>query len=361
MKIKVCVLLVLVSTASVQAQNGGKNQFDRWDRNQDGKLVREELPAALRKNFDRVDRDRDGFISRDEDRAFWRRATNVKELLNQPYADNGNPRQQLDLFLPRKRNMDRLPVVVFIHGGAWRAGSKRSGRGRVLPYVESGDYVGVSVGYRLSSEAKWPAQIADCKAAIRWLRAHEKQYGLDTERIAVWGSSAGGHLVAMLGVTGDVKLLEGRVGKHLEHSSRVRCVVDYYGPTDLLSMNDFPSRIDHNAANSPESQLIGGALQKNKKKSRHASPTSYVSKTDPPFLIVHGTKDMLVPFNQSERFHKALRDAGATSTLIKIEGGGHGGFRDPTLTPRVDAFLKKHLWDSHDKTRNRDAKKGGRE
>jgi len=197
----------------------------------------------------------------------WQQAQSdsIKVTPDIPYADTANAAQRLDLYLPAKRASDKpLPVIVFIHGGAWQAGNKADGRASVQRFVSSGQYAGASVEYRLSQQAKWPAQIEDCKAAIRWLRAYAKENGLDPERIGVWGTSAGGHLVAMLGVSGGVKELEGTLGKHLDQSSRVTCVADYFGPTNLLTMGDFPSKMAHNAADSPESRLIGGALQDNK-------------------------------------------------------------------------------------------------
>ena len=260
------------------------------------------------------------------------------------YADTKNPRQALDLFLPKTRKFDKpLPVIAFIHGGGWRNGDKRRGWGQVLRYVESGRYAGVSIGYRLSGEAKWPAQIHDCKAAIRWIRANAKKYNLDPNRIGVMGTSAGGHLVAMLGVGGDVPSLEGKLGAHNVISSRVACVVDFFGPSELLTMNNFPSRIDHDAAGSPESLLIGGPIQKHRQKARNASATTHVSKGDAPFLIIHGSKDPLVPFDQSQRLHRLLRVVKVPSTLIKIDGGGHGGFRSRELDSRVRKFFDRHL------------------
>ncbi len=206
------------------------------------------------------------------------------------------------------------------------------------PLVESGDYVGVSVGYRLSGESIWPAQIHDCKAAIRWLRANAKKYNLDPEKIGVTGTSAGGHLVAMLGTSGDVPDLEGKLGDHLKESSRVQCVVDQFGPTELLTMGG-----RHNNANSPESKLVGGAIQENKKAAQNASPTSYVSKDDPPFLFIHGTKDPAVPFNQSERLQEALKKADLESVLVPVTGGGHGGFPRDEVAERMRQFFDKHL------------------
>lgn len=208
----------------------------------------------------------------------------------------------------------------------------------VGPLVERGEYIGVSVGYRLSGEAIWPAQIHDCKAAIRWLRAHAKQYNLDPDKIGVTGTSAGGHLVAMLGTAGDVPELEGDIGDHRTERSGVTCVVDQYGPTDLLAMGG-----GHDRANSPESKLVGGALQEHKQAARQASPISYVSRDDPPFLFLHGTKDPAVPFQQSELLHQALRKAGVASVLAPVEGAGHGGFPAAEVAKRLRDIFDKHL------------------
>jgi acetyl esterase/lipase len=268
----------------------------------------------------------------------------VRTELNFPYAGTDNPRQMLDLYLPAKPTGDKpLPVVVWIHGGAWLGGSKQSGRGMLVPLVASGNYVGVSVAYRLSNEATWPAQIHDCKAAIRWIRANAAKYRLDPKRIGVWGSSAGGHLVAMLGTSGGVKTLEGTLGKHLDRDSRVTCVVDYFGPSDMLTIGQYPSQLKHNAPDSPEAKLLGGPIGETLDAAHRASPTSYASKGDPPFFIVHGDKDLVVPYNQSERLTEALRKVGVPVTFVTVKGGGHGGFRGEEPTRRVRQFLDKYL------------------
>lgn len=320
--------------------------FKRLDRNKDGQLTKDEFSGRL---FDQIDTNKDGVISAKEDQAFSKRtarrnqSTRLPESINAkldiPYAGTDNPRQRIDLYLPKKRSSDRpLPVVVFVHGGGWRAGDKRGGWRTVAPLVESGDFIGASVGYRLTDEAIWPAQIHDCKAAIRWLKANAQKYNLDPEKIGVTGTSAGGHLVAMLGTSGDVPELEGKLGDHLKESSRVHCVVDQFGPTDLLAMGGF-----HNNADSPESKLIGGAIQENKEATRKASPTSYVSKDDPPCLFIHGTKDPLVPFSQSELLHAAFRKAGVDSVLVAVEGGKHGNFGGNEVAKRLRQFFDKHL------------------
>jgi acetyl esterase/lipase len=259
----------------------------------------------------------------------------VKVLRNLPYADTDNPRQTLDLAIPSEPAPKKAgrPLVIWIHGGGWKNGDKRSGHrpDRLPALVETGRFAGASIAYRLSGEAKWPAQIHDCKAAIRWLRGNAEKYGIDPKRIAVWGSSAGGHLVSMLGSSGGVKELEGKLGKHLDQSSRVSAVVNYYGPSALLQMDDFSSKIVHNDPNSPESQLIGSPIQKSKKKTMQASPLHQVSPNDAPHIHFHGTDDPLVPFNQSEIYHKALKKAGVQSVLITSKGGGHNMPRAFTL------------------------------
>jgi len=294
--------------------------FDRRDVNKDGKLVREELPEPLRKNFDRVDTNKDGFISREESDAMRRNlpqspgqgskgtpklAEGVKKVADLDYAGSGNPRQALDLYLPEKREGEGLlPVIVFVHGGGWQGGDKNGGGAKVAPYVATGKFAGASIAYRLSSEAQWPSQIHDCKAAIRWLKAHAKEYQLDPERIAVWGTSAGGHLVAMLGVSDGVKELEGEIGPHLDQTGKVSCVVDFFGPTEMLRMGSEPGSERHNAPDSPESKLLGGPVLENPDKAKSASPIEHVTAGDAPHLIVHGSKDPTVPYSQSVDYEK---------------------------------------------------------
>ena len=238
----------------------------------------------------------------------------VRVELDVPYAATDNPRQRLDLYVPKAAKSEKpLPLVVFIHGGAFRAGDKRTGWPMIARLVTSGEYVGASVGYRLSGEITWPAQIHDCKAAIRWLRANAKKYNIDPDRIGVIGTSAGGHLVAMLGTSGSVAELEGTIGAHTDVSSRVTCVVDEFGPTDFLALYG-----GHNMSpDNPEAQLIGGPLGGKPEAARSASPITFVSADDPPILVIHGTKDPAVNFNQSERFAEALKKAGVDVTFVR--------------------------------------------
>lgn len=263
-----------------------------------------------------------------------------------PYAATDNPRQRLDLVVPRAEADGPRPVVVFIHGGAWRAGDKRSGLRRLGKFAKTNHYAIASIGYRLTDEAQWPAQIHDCKAAIRWLRANASKYQLDADRIGVWGSSAGGHLVAVLGTSGDVPEMDGTLGPHTDVSSRVACVVDFFGPTDFLQMNRTAApgaRLDHDSARAPEALLIGGPIQQNKAKAATANPITYVSDDDSPFFIVHGTDDKLVPHNQSQLLVEALRQSSVPCSLLTIRGGGHGrGFPDE-VGELVGQFFDHHL------------------
>lgn len=253
------------------------------------------------------------------------------------YGDAGARPLKLDLVLPDAPSERPRPLVVFVHGGGWRNGDKSGGVGRVLPLVATGHYAGASVGYRLSGEATWPAQIHDCKAAIRWLRANAQRYQIDPERIGVWGSSAGGHLVNMLGTSGDVRDLEGRCGSPQE-SSRVQCVVSFCGPTNFLA----PQRFEGGRTPSAVDLLLGGDAAQRRELARQASPITHVSPDDPPFLLVHGTADNTVPFEQAEMFYEALQQQGVEATFVKLVGGSHAVGGEEVLQ-RVQAFFAKHL------------------
>jgi acetyl esterase/lipase/cyclophilin family peptidyl-prolyl cis-trans isomerase len=254
------------------------------------------------------------------------------------YVRDGHPLQKLDLYLPKEGS--DFPLIINIHGGAFRMGGKEDGV--PVEYLTEG-YAVASINYRLSGDALWPAQIEDCKAAVRWLRANAAKYGLDSNRFAAWGASAGGHLAAMLGTAGWVKEFE--VGDNLGVSSRVQAVVDYFGPTDFLQMDAhrIPDGQVHDAADSPESQLVGGALQENRDKVARANPITFVTKEAPPFLICHGDSDPLVPHHQSELLDAALRRAGVPVTFHTVKGAGHGRFNDPKVPELTRGFLANHL------------------
>ena len=259
------------------------------------------------------------------------------------YVDDAHPRQKLDLYVPKHPPGQKLPVLLWVHGGAWLGGSKDHAPLEFLPH----GYAVVSVGYRLSHHAVFPAQIQDCQAAVRWVRAHAAGLDLDPDRIAAWGASAGGHLVALLGTAADEKSFA--IGPHAAVSARVTCVVDYFGPTDLARMEEQDSpefgTMDHLAPDCPESKLLGGPILENKAKADKASPIFYVTKDDSPMLLVHGDRDPLVPHRQSVTFAEALRKAGVPVTLHTAPGAGHGNGFGPREHKAVEEFLARHLKD----------------
>ena len=271
----------------------------------------------------------------------------VRAILDVAYVPGPriHPLQKLDLYLPNdpvEPSRGPRPLILYVHGGAWRGGDKRDCP--ALPLTAKG-YAVASVNYRLSQDATFPAQIQDCKAAVRWLRKNAKAFQIDPDRVGAWGESAGGHLVALLGVAGDVKEWEGDADKV---SSQVQCVVDLYGPSDLAKMNQQAppfSRMDHDAADSPESLLVGGPVQQNKDKTARASPVTYVTKDDPPFLIMHGDKDPLVPIGQSQELADAMKGAGVDVSFQVLPGAGHGGreFATQEVHRTVESFFEKHL------------------
>lgn len=250
---------------------------------------------------------------------------------------------RLDLYLPPREEGKRLPVVVWIHGGGWLGGDKS---GTPAPEVLGDRYAVASIGYRLSLEATFPAQIHDCKAAVRWLRAHADRYGLDPDRIGVWGSSAGGHLAALLGTSGGVAELEGAVGGHLDQESRVQAACVFFGPTDLLAALEPGAWPSQASPASPVALLLGGPVAERADLARLASPVAHASPDDPPFLLVHGDRDATVPLDQSVRLHPALTAAGVPSTLYVVRGAGHGIAavrRDPAVDELVRQFFDRHL------------------
>ena len=268
-------------------------------------------------------------------------------MLESDIVFNTNPTRPLTLHLLRPRAEADVPrpLVVWIFGGAFMMGDKNSGLPHLIPLAQRG-YACAALEYRYSSEALFPAQIEDCKCGIRFLRAHSQQYNLDPNRIGVWGPSAGGHLSAMLGTTGDVSKLEGSGGWG-ETSSHVQAVCDFYGPTDFLAMDRAGSKQHHDAPDSPESKLIGGPIQEHPDLAARANPITYIAAAPklPPFLVVHGDADPLVPFDQSERLVAALEHVNANVTFQRIAGAGHGGpeFETAEIVGLVHGFFDSHL------------------
>lgn len=278
------------------------------------------------------------------------RAQGVVVHSNLVYASvpvaGGTKDLRLDLYEPTAAPAPR-PLVLWIHGGGWQAGTEDNPAAKFL--ADSG-YVVASVQYRLSQEAIWPAQIHDVKGAVRWLRANAATYGIDVDRFGAWGSSAGGHLTAFLATGGDVGIvrlggttidLEGATGGNLGFSSRVQAAVDWFGPTDFLAMDGFPSNIDHDAANSPESKLLGADIDTVPMLAASVDPRTFVTADDPPLLIQHGTADPVVPFSQSERLFEIGSSGFALDwRFVPVPDGAHGG-------PGFDSNLAKAFFDEH--------------
>jgi acetyl esterase/lipase len=253
----------------------------------------------------------------------------------------GNSRQMLDLYLPEQKSEKPRPLLIYIHGGGWQGGDKKDA-GTLTAFLQSGKYAGASVGYRLTDQASWPAQIHDCKAALRWLAAHAAEHGYDAERVAVYGISAGGHLVSLLGLTAATGELDGDLGSHVGTKAPIKCVLDFCGPTDFPNFFKGERQIKAEDPNGPIAKLLGGPVSKKMKEATEASPMTYVSKDDPPFLIIHGTNDNLVPLAQAESLDAKLESVGVASTKVIGQDAPHVFF-NAELVKRMSTFLEKHL------------------
>jgi len=208
------------------------------------------------------------------------------------------------------------------------------------PLLNSGFAV-ITVNHRSSRDAIFPAQIQDIKAAVRFIKANGHKYQIDTSFVGITGYSSGGHLSAMMGTSGSVAQIEGQVGNYTSYSSSVNAVVDWFGPTDFQSMDSCGSEMVHDAPDSPESILIGGPIQDNDERCALANPISYIDSDDPPFLILHGDTDPLVPHCQSEKLFQGLQDAGVSSQFILVPQAGHGPglFEEEYFKMMCDFFL----------------------
>jgi acetyl esterase/lipase len=261
---------------------------------------------------------------------------------------NISSRQVMDIYLPEGDGS--FPVVVLIHGGAFKMGDKGMETRNAEALVAKG-YAAASINYRLSGEAKFPAQIHDCKAAVRFLRANATKYRLNPDKIGSWGASAGGNLSALLGISTGVAELEGKELGNAGISSRVTASVDWFGPIDFLTMDEEAQAlgfsINTNSATSPESQLIGKAIQSAPELVKKASPTTYITKDDAAFFIQAGSNDRNIPYTQSRNFSDALKKVlGEEKVSFELlDGAGHGGpqFSSPANIEKVIAFFDKYL------------------
>ncbi|MEN9563675.1 MAG: hypothetical protein RIR73_1919 [Chloroflexota bacterium] len=264
------------------------------------------------------------------------------------YADISDA-QKLDLYIPE--GTGPFPVVIMVHGGGFMFGDKADGAGLTgVDQLLAAGYAVASINYRLSGEAQYPAQIHDAKAAVRFLRANAATYNLNPDKFGAWGASAGGNLVALLGTTCGVAELEGDLGNN-DQSSCVQAVVDWFGPIDFLKMQEQLTEAGCSAstddASSPESKLVGAAIQTVPEKVALTNPMNYITPDDAPFFIQNGTEDCNIPPVQNKNLADALVAViGADKvTYSSLEGAGHGGsqFETEENIQLVISFLDKYL------------------
>ncbi len=267
------------------------------------------------------------------------------------YAGDNHLRQAMDLYVPSGLK-GPAPVVMYIHGGAWRGGDK----GEAMRYADSllaAGYLVADITYRLSKDSPWPAQIEDCKAAVRFLKLNAERFGIDSSRIGVMGHSAGGHLAAMLACGSNAQKLEGPYLRDMGISSSVQAAIDFFGPTNFARMSDFPpdptwncpSPLDHDSPDSPESELLGCPVPDCPDRVALADPATYVNGDEPPIWIVHGDRDCLVPADQSRYLYERLKQVESPVELSILEGEGHGGkaFSTPDMRGKIRRFFDAHL------------------
>ncbi len=264
--------------------------------------------------------------------------------------------QKLDIYYPNEASSGPYPVIIAIHGGAFKMGSKTGGD--LAPMLEGVNhgYAVVTVDYRLSGEAIFPAAISDVKAAIRFIKANAQQYNLNPDKIATWGDSAGGNLATLVGTSGDDVSLNGDNTENMAVSSAVNAVVDWFGPIDFLLMDEqfqaagvTPKMGLTSSPTSPESQYIGGNITENVEQTQKANPENYITASDPAFFIQHGSDDQNVPTQQSINLYEKLTAVLGSDkvTLTILEGAGHGGDAFETtenldkVFTFVDGVLKK--------------------
>ncbi len=261
-----------------------------------------------------------------------------------PFASVDGNELALDLYMPVAA--ENPPLLVWVHGGAWRAGSRKSVSS--LAYVEAG-YALASVSYRLSGVAPFPAQSHDIKGAIRFLRANAEAYGYDASRIGILGSSAGAHLAALVGVTNGNENLEGDVGGNLDQSSDIAAIVSYFPATNLTSILDQSTPFGLNLRVPSLEALFGGPVEEKAELARLASPVFHIDADDPPLFLLHGDQDPQMPINQSHELHGVYKTQGLDVEFEVVHGSPHGGpaFFDSGRNAMVQAFLDAHLGGGH--------------
>ena len=262
---------------------------------------------------------------------------------NIPYVASPASRQNFDLFLPADERGRPFPLIVWIHGGAWMSGSKEWDN---VKYLVRQGYAIASIDYRFSPEARFPAQIQDCNAALNFILAHATNYGINPQRFVVAGGSAGGHLALLLGMARQEK------GFGADPAIKPAAILDFFGPADLAKIKDDLTEIHSQKGldllQDAGTKLLGPLAERPPDAAKMASPMTYVSAASPPVLILQGGQDDLVPVDQSRRLHEALNQAGVKNQLIIVAQAGHDGplFSTPEIAAKVTRFLQEALADS---------------
>ena len=263
----------------------------------------------------------------------------AQDIVVENDVEYSNPdNQHLLLDLARPKADGPFPAVLCIHGGGFRAGDRHGYDGLIKQLAERG-YVAATVEYRLAPKYQFPAAVYDVKAAVRWMRANAAKYHVDPNRIGVTGGSAGGHLVHFLGVTGDVKMFEGD-GGNPDQSSRVACVVSYFGPSDFTK--SYGKSVD---AAEVLPLFLGGNLDQQRQRHIQSSPLYWVTPNAAPTLAIHGTKDNYVAYEQAVWIVDRLLAAGVEAELLTLDGAGHGfqGEDAKRADEAMFAFFDRHL------------------
>jgi acetyl esterase/lipase len=263
-------------------------------------------------------------------------AQSTKDLKDVVYAEVGGRKLLLDLYMPSTPNPY---LVIWVHGGAWHSGSKAS---PPLSFIEAG-YALASIDYRLSTEAKFPAQIHDIKAAIRYLRANAAKHGYRADKVAIAGSSAGAHLATLAGVTNNNQALEGTVGAYTQTNSSIQAILDYYGPTNFMTIMKQSTPHGVNVRGPALALLLGHTVDNAGKLAEQASPVLQVDAHDPPLLIFHGDQDVQVPINQSHELVGAYRTNKLNVQFEVVHGAGHTD--KPYFEPHYQQIANKFLED----------------
>lgn len=266
---------------------------------------------------------------------------NTQLIRNIPYVANGHQLQNFDLYIPKNAKKP-MPVLLWIHGGAWEGGLKKW----IDPaYLLNSGYAIASIDYRFSNTAIFPAQVQDCNEAIYFIWKNAEKYNLDRTKFIIGGGSAGGHLSSLIGLSANNKMADFYNGIAKSKDIKFKAILDFYGPADLNVVHGKATTMDYDSENSALTRLLGFATLDRPDIAKKASPVTYIDKNDPPILILHGDADDIVPFWESRQFHSWLKLAGVKTELIKLAGAGHGGdaFASAETQKKVNDFLTEAL------------------